>query len=488
MHLLFKLLVRLCAMFLIITFSFGCSKKEQSTESRSSLATGKTGATEPHELSRVSEVTTELSQIEYLRNEKSAQRHNLKEEDKDKDMSGGTATQGDVVFSHNGRGVAFIASLKGRQYVVHNGKPGSLFSDIKHLVISPDGKRVSYSNTLGNYLQMITDGVAGNLFVDVYDAVYSPDSRHMAYLAEGRDNIMQVVLDGKTIESIYNVVSGDFHFDSDSSKLLYHVRPAGGRDARLVIYDLKSGNKTAIKCLDTTFIMNSAKNRVAAVVLEGDKQMVIDFSVADSADIHKSGLYDDVNSLSLSDDGKSVAFLATRGKHHYLVLNGKEDQLPAELAVAAPPIIKPSQDSAGVILVKPDRYNALYTFHQLYQNDDVKTLKYSLIKEPAYCSQNNSLAFVAMKDGRFFVVMNGKEGPAFDSVVIPMFSPDCNKLVYRARDGARRMVVVADAASNEHHRHQEYEMVFPTALTADGKSVAYGVKDANKLIWKVDKL
>jgi len=37
-------------------------------------------------------------------------------------------------------------------------------------------------------------------------------------------------------------------------------------------------------------------------------------------------------------------------------------------------------------------------------------------------------------------------------------------------------------------RHPSYEMVFPVVFTADGKSVAYGVKDGRKLIWKVEKL
>jgi hypothetical protein len=31
-------------------------------------------------------------------------------------------------------------------------------------------------------------------------------------------------------------------------------------------------------------------------------------------------------------------------------------------------------------------------------------------------------------------------------------------------------------------------MVFTTGFTDDGKSVAYGVKEGNKLVWKVEKL
>lgn len=36
--------------------------------------------------------------------------------------------------------------------------------------------------------------------------------------------------------------------------------------------------------------------------------------------------------------------------------------------------------------------------------------------------------------------------------------------------------------------HPAYEQVFDVQFTADGKSVAYGVKDGNKLKWVVEVL
>ncbi len=83
---------------------------------------------------------------------------------------------------------------------------------------------------------------------------------------------------------------------------------------------------------------------------------------------------------------------------------------------------------------------------------------------------------------------NGKEGPVFDRVVTPLFSPDGTLLVCCARKDGRRFVVVADAGGKTVRRHQAYEQVFPVTFTSDGKSVAYGVKDGNKLIWKVEKM
>jgi len=73
-------------------------------------------------------------------------------------------------------------------------------------------------------------------------------------------------------------------------------------------------------------------------------------------------------------------------------------------------------------------------------------------------------------------------------VVSPIFSPDEKFLVYRARKDGKRFVVVADTRGKTITQQPSYEQVFQPVFTADGKSVAYGVKDGNKLIWKVEKL
>ena len=103
-----------------------------------------------------------------------------------------------------------------------------------------------------------------------------------------------------------------------------------------------------------------------------------------------------------------------------------------------------------------------------------------------YSGDSGLHAYAARKGNNWFVVVNGKEGPAFDRVVTPMFSPDGSRLVYRARQDGKRFVVVADANGKVIRQHPAYEQVFPVAFTADGNSVAYGVKDGRKLIWKVD--
>jgi len=89
---------------------------------------------------------------------------------------------------------------------------------------------------------------------------------------------------------------------------------------------------------------------------------------------------------------------------------------------------------------------------------------------------------------RQFYVVNGNEGPSFDKVLPPMFSPDGSYVVGRVKMGGSRFIVVLNLKGEVVRQLPSYEFVSEPVFTADGKSVAYGVMDGKKLIWKVDKL
>jgi Tol biopolymer transport system component len=85
-------------------------------------------------------------------------------------------------------------------------------------------------------------------------------------------------------------------------------------------------------------------------------------------------------------------------------------------------------------------------------------------------------------------VVNGTEGPPFDRVVTPTFSPDGKRVAYRARKDGRRFVVLADANGRTLRQLAANEQVFPVRFTADGRAITYGVKDGRRLAWKVEPL
>lgn len=458
----------------VITLS-SCSSKEQSGQHQ---ATGQNsgnpiGGSSPFDTSVVAEtkILSGIQNFGLMQQESLAQNH---------------SPQGAVVFSELGRGVAYVEDVGEKQRVVHNGKLGPLHTQISYLTISPDGQRISYRCMLVNKQQFVSDGVARQVYDNVRDMVYSPDSRHLAYVTQVGDS-GNIYLDDRVLAS--GPAFGRKFFSKDSSKFVYTIRPGGLGSARMVIMDLKSGAGSVKEFIDIPIAENRETDTVAIAVQEGGKQRVIDFHLSAPEKTHASRLYDRVQLLSIGEDGKSVAFVAARGNGRYLVLNGKEDRLPDDLAFNGPPVIRPDLKGAGIILSTLERYNRRDILHQaLFKDSSIDKDFHSKIKELVYNKLNGSAAYLVKEGEQWFVMQNGRKGPGFDMVVTPQFSPDGRWLVYRARTGDRRLVVVADTAGKEHHRHPEAELVFPVVFTADGKSIAYGVKDGNQLIWKVEKL
>lgn len=397
------------------------------------------------------------------------------------------AQQLNIVLSGSGRGVAYIAQKNGTEYVVHNGKRKKNYAEISNLVISPDGMHVAFRSKLGTYQLAIVDDHVSQLYKIAFAAVYSPDSMHVAYLAVGLDGVTYVVLDGKPIDGVHEIVSAVFQFSHDSGKLLYHVRPSGDAEGYLVLYDIRKGTKTVKKCLDSTdVVMNKQSDRIAAVVMDGGRQTAVHFAVASPDKVTKSKGYDEIHDLSFGHDGMSLAFVAVKGGRKYLVANGRESMLPADMGVVAPPVIRRDGRGAGLVLQTLYERGNYFIFYQT-GNEMANDARFSSVRDPVY-SASGTPAFAAMSDGKYFVVINGKKGPPFDAVVEPLFTPDGTKLVYRARKADKRMIVIADAGGGDHRPLQEYEMVFPVSIGADGKSISYGVKEDNRLIWKVEKL
>jgi hypothetical protein len=145
---------------------------------------------------------------------------------------------------------------------------------------------------------------------------------------------------------------------------------------------------------------------------------------------------------------------------------------------------RPDMKAAAVIMADKGGYY----FHQVFAAAGGKPVKYDEASTPLYAPDGSRAAFIAKRGKRIFMVVNGRECPAYDIVVSPQFSPDGRFLVYRARKDGKRFVVVADADGKTLREHPQYEMVFPVVFTDDGKSVAYGVKDGQKLVWMVERL
>lgn len=382
-----------------------------------------------------------------------------------------------------GKGVAYIARVGNQVYVVHNGRRSKPYQYIEThtLIISPDGKRAAYGAESAHGWVQVVDDKENGPFAERGRLSFSPDSKHIAYEARIGDAWYQFIDDKKNAGAISYFDKAVF--SNDSSKVMYLENTEGGREFRLVISDLEFKKMTKITIGNPTLAISRDNAMIAAIQQVKGKQRAIELSFNQPNDVTNGPLYDEVMKLTFSDDGKSLAYVAKKGATSYLVLNGKEERLPdGEYPFSL--VIRPDNKGAGIVVAGPE---GAY-LHQAFYSDGTFVNFYKECADLTYSRDGSHHAYVAIKNEKFLIIVNGIEGPFFDRVISPMFSPDGKYLVYRARQDGKRFVVVADAEGKIIKQHPRYERVFETIFTADGKSVAYGVKDGNKLIWKVEEL
>ena len=388
-------------------------------------------------------------------------------------------TQLEFIFSELGGGVAYVVQKSGMSHVVHNGNVGRPYKTIGMVALSPDGKRIAYGALVDGKWRMVVDGKEGAPFNTVKSPLFSPDGSHVAYQAMSGDKwylVMDATPNAGTDKRYL-----DHKFSGDSSRIAYIDDADAKNRGRLVVSDLKFTKQTIVATGVTSMLPNADKLKIAAVTARDNRKMVIDFSFDRPESAQKGQMYDTVQTVAFGPDGASLAYIATRAGKPLMVLNGRELSLP-DGVMAGLPVIHPDRKTVASLM-----FSNGAAFMQELPNGN-KENAFESADSLVYSKDGRSHAYAAQKGESWFIVVNGKEGPIFDRVVTPKFSPDGKFLVYRARKAGRRFVVAADTSGKTIKTFPEYEQVFDVRFTADGKSVAYGVKDGQKLIWKVEAL
>ena len=130
-------------------------------------------------------------------------------------------------------------------YIAVNGKPADRLrfsrKEIRPIVFSPDGRRLAYVVSSNMKMQVVVDGRLGEPFDDtesVRDVIrFSPDSRHVAYVAYREGRGYSVVVNGSVGEFQDWADPGSLVFSPDSRKLAYGARK--GRELWWKVIDVK---------------------------------------------------------------------------------------------------------------------------------------------------------------------------------------------------------------------------------------------------------
>jgi hypothetical protein len=391
-----------------------------------------------------------------------------------------THGRADLVFSERAGGVAELTSQGERSKVVHNGRPGKEWAAVGDLALSAAGRRCAYAAREGAAWRMVVDEVPGAAFDAVKRPVFSPDGAHLAYQAM-RGERWLLVVDG-AVRGETRTRYLDHAFGGDSARIVF----VDGEDAqdrgRLVVADLALKRPTVVATGVSEFVLNAAKTRVAATAQSGKAQAVLTFALDQPARTGKGKPYDRVKEVAFGEDGVTVVYRAEQAGKQVLVLGDREVPL-GDAALTGSLVAVPGRNALAALVVRPAGGVQL---RELLGPDAPGEPAYEEAEGLVYSRDGRLHAYAARRGASWVAVLSGKEGPPFDRVVTPVFSPDGRYLAYRTRKAGARFVVVVSTADGAVRLHPAHEQIFPAQFTADGSSIAYGVKDGGQASWIVE--
>ncbi|HEY3448496.1 MAG TPA: hypothetical protein VGK67_19225 [Myxococcales bacterium] len=378
--------------------------------------------------------------------------------------------------------MSYIVERDGAYRVVRNGQEGLGYDTVSQVTQSRDGNRLAYMGWRSGKSFLVLDGKEGPEYEVVTGIVFSADSRHVAHYAESRGEHF-LLIDG--VARLLQSAASNIGFSGDAARIAFVERDGAARATALVVTDLGHDQRSVFEALGDVTVFDATGTRIAATRSAGEKVSVVELGFATPGDVSEGPAYDAVSLLGFGGEDGRACYAARRGADQVLVVGGVEWKLPEGAAPIGPIVVRPDGKAATVTVMIGHRF----ILHQVGASDAAVGQESDEAPEFVYGPGGRTSAFAALRGQASFVVVGGVEGPRFDRVVTPRFTPDGRLLVYRARQESRRFVVVADAVTAQTVRQSPaYDMVFPVSFTGDGKSLAYGVKDGQRLVWMVEPL
>ncbi|TSC73033.1 MAG: hypothetical protein G01um101438_56 [Parcubacteria group bacterium Gr01-1014_38] len=360
---------------------------------------------------------------------------------------------------------AFIAFEDRKQHVVINGIRGKSYDQVGRVVFSPDGHRNAYTAQRGEKTFVVIDGREEQAQFDEIDGdsiTFSRDGRHVAYIGTDRKEKKQfVVLDGRVSREL----PGWIGYRNPSQLVAHEKFPemAMNRGGTAIAVPIILYHPDAIRADETlgafiAIIINDGSRlqhlqgkqyervsppvftdeTVAYAACDQDCFLVIGTNqLEDHAGI-------DFDSLAVSQDGRSVAFVAYEEEHggrQYIVWKGGRSRV-YEGGVSN--LRFPPGSDLPVYFVHDEEDRTLL-MHGNKELDRGDTRFWGQVKF-AFSLDGQSMAWAGVtSNGQYAMVVNGKRGRLYDYVWEPHFSPDGKYVGYGARDGHNLWWVVEKA-------------------------------------------
>lgn len=385
----------------------------------------------------------------------------------------------DGAFSPEGRSVAIVGSRDGKAQVFHDGKPSKPYDAVDGLTFLAGGAGLAFVGHRAGKAVVVVGGEEGPELDAFGSLVAAPDGRVVYSASRGGK---WHLVSGKRELGVASSVDPSPWVSGDGKRLVYVEQQGDTGPTLLHACSLDLTDCTPSPAYDAIGKLSAdATDRwLAFPAGRGGRELAV---VVDPAKpgftAREAAGWDAVARVALSEGGE-LAFLARRGEQQLLLVDDKQLQLP------------PSESPIDLVVGRGGR--TIFTTiadNQVMVLVDGKKLELADlggVHHPVLSADGAHYAFVAEREDRGRVVVDGLEGPLHDKVVTPRFTADGTRLVYRARQAGERFVVVTDTRGKLLREHPHYAAVFEVRFSPDGKSVGYGVRKGQELWWMVEPL
>ncbi len=418
----------------------------------------------------------------------------------------------DVTFYKDGRLVAYRALANGKTHVQINAIKHPDYPGIADGLQWTNDGRIAYRASNGSQWFVVVGGTPGPAAQSVGMPVFSADGKKVAY--EGSRGVGAATDITSATVYVNGAKGADFAacgkpaWSADGSVWAHTVRIgkpgiAGVRGFYTNEAMVVNG-KVGTECLHVSLPYFAPKGHALAYKMHTDAGWTMNLD----GKAHET--YDDMGAAVFSDDGKHMAYQATKAGKHFMVVDGKKG---AEYAMLNDPFWSPDNKTlVYVVKEKPGEGETI-----IY--GDRKTETYGRIYPPVFSPDGQHMAYGARStNGKYMVVLDDKQGPAefeaIGTIVIspdgkhtafagqwqfrwtcaidsgrsslhdftstPVWSADSKKVAYAGQDQGKWFVEA------NYRRGDDYDEVLTLPnFSADGKKCAYGVRRGPDLLWKV---
>src|SRR6266581_6965744 len=298
------------------------------------------------------------------------------------DSLGGTSL-GEIIFSPDGKRLAYVASNSGKWFVVVDGKEGKKYDGlVSALSFSPDSRHVVYTD--------------GGDYYDIGGFLFSPDSKRVTHVVStGPQSV--VVVDGQDGE-YHNGLVRSLVFSPNSKRMAYVAATEDKRN-RFAVVDERQGKP--YEGVRTPVFSPDSKRMAYAARAGGQWLMVVD---------GKEGKrYDNLGTPVFSPDGKRVAYAAQALGRWLMVEDGKESK---DYRGTGMPVFSPNGKRMAFLA---QAEGGLIGW--LVVADGKEGAPYNSAGTPLFSPDSKRLAYWAQTGNKWFVVVDGQKGKPYDEIL-----------------------------------------------------------------------